>query len=197
MHFKSACVRFGLSGAKIQHKFEFRFVLPSKSASKEPQRAVFADVLFFSYLCTQIVMLMKRMRILGLMLLLGLLQGVKAEEVQYLTTAEFKAKVFDYTASKTWQYKGKKPCIIDFYTTWCGPCKRLAPIMEEIAEEYCDQIVIYKVDTERERELAQYFGIHSIPTILFCPVRGNPQVAQGLLPKETLRQAVEQVLLPK
>lgn len=117
-----------------------------------------------------------------------------AQEVRYLTTAEFKKYVFDYTQQKTWKYQGEKPCIIDFYTTWCGPCKRLAPVMEELAEKYCDQIVIYKVDTERERELAMYFGIRSIPTILFCPLGDNPQVAQGALPKEVLEQAIQEVL---
>lgn len=122
--------------------------------------------------------------------------AANAQEVQYLTTAAFKEKVFDYTSQDTWQYKGTKPCIIDFYTTWCGPCKRLAPIMEELAQEYKGKIVIYKVDTEQERELAQYFGIRSIPTLLFCPVGANPQIAQGALPKNTLEQAITQVLLP-
>ncbi len=120
-----------------------------------------------------------------------------AQQVQYLTTADFKAKVFDYTTQQQWQYKGDKPCIIDFYTTWCGPCKRLAPVMEELAKEYAGKIIIYKVDTEKERELAAAFGIRSIPTLLFCPMTGSPQVAQGALPKETLQGAIEDVLLTK
>ena len=120
-----------------------------------------------------------------------------AQQVQYLTTADFKAKVFDYTTQQQWQYKGDKPCIIDFYTTWCGPCKRLAPIMEELAKEYAGKIIIYKADTEKERELAAAFGIRSIPTLLFCPMNGSPQVAQGALPKETLQGAIEDVLLTK
>lgn len=118
-----------------------------------------------------------------------------AQEVRYLTTADFKAKVFDYTTQQQWQYKGDKPCIIDFYTTWCGPCKRLAPVMEELAKEYAGKIIIYKVDTEKERELAAAFGIRSIPTLLFCPMTGSPQVAQGALPKEALQGAIEDVLL--
>lgn len=118
-----------------------------------------------------------------------------AQEVRYLTTADFKAKVFDYTTQQQWQYKGDKPCIIDFYTTWCGPCKRLAPVMEELAKEYAGKIIIYKVDTEKERELAAAFGIRSIPTLLFCPMNGSPQVAQGALPKEALQGAIEDVLL--
>ena len=138
---------------------------------------------------------MKRKVILSSLFLCLLSSCLFAEEVQYLTTADFKNFVFDYTKQTAWQYKGSKPCIIDFYTTWCGPCKRLAPVMEELAEKYCDQIVIYKVDTERERELAMYFGIRSIPTILFCPIGNNPQVAQGALPKEVLEQAIQEVLL--
>ena len=121
--------------------------------------------------------------------------AASAQEVRYLTTADFKAKVFDYTTQQQWQYKGDKPCIIDFYTTWCGPCKRLAPVMEELAKEYAGKIIIYKVDTEKERELAAAFGIRSIPTLLFCPMTGSPQVAQGALPKEALQGAIEDVLL--
>lgn len=121
--------------------------------------------------------------------------AASAQQVQYLTTADFKAKVFDYTTQQQWQYKGEKPCIIDFYTTWCGPCKRLAPVMEELAKEYAGKIIIYKVDTEKERELAAAFGIRSIPTLLFCPMNGSPQVAQGALPKEALQGAIEDVLL--
>ncbi len=140
---------------------------------------------------------MKRTILLIFTLLFTLSWRASAENVQYLTTADFKQLIFDYTTQKTWKYQGTKPCIIDFYTTWCGPCKRLAPIMEELAESYCDQIVIYKVDTEKERELAAYFGIRSIPTLLFCPVDANPQVAQGALPKEVLEQAIKDVLLNK
>ena len=122
---------------------------------------------------------------------------IYAEDVTYLTTEQFKTRVFDYTKNKQWKYEGETPCIIDFYTTWCGPCKRLSPILEELSEEYCGEIVIYKVDTERERELAAAFGITSIPTLLFCPVEGRPQIAKGLLPKEVLKQAIEEVLLKK
>jgi thioredoxin len=122
---------------------------------------------------------------------------IYAEDVTYLTTEQFKTRVFDYTKNKQWKYEGETPCIIDFYTTWCGPCKRLSPILEELSEEYCGEIVIYKVDTERERELAAAFGITSIPTLLFCPVEGRPQIAKGLLPKDVLKQAIEEVLLKK
>lgn len=118
-----------------------------------------------------------------------------AEDVTYLTTQQFKERVFDYTKNQQWKYQGELPCIIDFYTTWCGPCKRLSPILEELSEEYCGQIIVYKVDTERERELAAAFGITSIPTLLFCPKSGRPQMAKGLLPKQTLQQAINEVLL--
>lgn len=150
----------------------------------------------FLYLCKlEKCPTMKKLLIISLCMLTCITLPVAAEGVHYLTTAEFKEKVFDYTAGNTWHYKGTKPCLIDFYTTWCGPCKRLAPVMEELAQEYSGKIVIYKVDTEQERQLAQYFGIQSIPTLLFCPIGANPQVAQGALPKETLEQAIKQVLL--
>ena len=107
-----------------------------------------------------------------------------AEDVVYITTEQFKARIFDYKNEKDWKYKGKKPCVIDFYTTWCGPCKRLAPIMEELSQTYCDKVVFYKADTERERELAYVFGINSIPQVLYIPVEGKPMLLKGLYPKE-------------
>lgn len=87
--------------------------------------------------------------------------------------------------------------MIDFYTTWCGPCKRLAPILEDLSREYAGRIDIYKVDTEKEPELAAAFGVRSIPTLLFCPLGENPQIAQGALPKETLVEIFENLLLKK
>jgi len=115
-----------------------------------------------------------------------------------LTKAEFLTKVANYEANPAeWKYLGDKPCIIDFYADWCGPCRAVAPILEELAREYHGQIYIYKVDTEKERELAAAFGIRSIPTFLFCPMGEQPQMAQGALPKETFRKAIEEVLLKK
>ena len=122
--------------------------------------------------------------------------SANAQTVNYLTTEQFKAKVFNYTADKEWKYKGDKPCIIDFYTTWCGPCKRLAPIMEELSRTYCDQVLFYKADTERERELAYVFGINSIPQVLYIPVKGKPMMLKGLYPKEEIVQIIEDFLLP-
>ena len=115
-----------------------------------------------------------------------------------ITKADFIAKVANYEANPTeWIYLGDKPCIVDFYANWCGPCKRLAPILDELAKEYAGEIYIYKVDTEKERELAAVFGIRSIPTLLFCPMGENPQMAQGALPKEQLKEAIDKVLLKK
>ena len=114
----------------------------------------------------------------------------------HLTKAEFLKKVVNYETSKDkWEYLGDKPCLIDFYTTWCPPCKVIAPILEELAAEYAGQIYIYKIDTEKEPELAAVFGIRSIPTLLFCPMDESPQIAQGALPKETFKEAIETVLL--
>lgn len=115
-----------------------------------------------------------------------------------LTKAEFLAKVANYEESPDkWEYLGDKPCIIDFYADWCGPCKMIAPILEELAEEYKDDIYIYKVDTEAEQELAAAFGIRSIPSILFCPMGEQPQMAQGALPKDGFKKAIDEVLLKK
>ncbi|MDO9635241.1 MAG: thioredoxin [Paludibacter sp.] len=115
-----------------------------------------------------------------------------------LTKAEFLEKVANYEANPSeWKYVGDKPCIIDFYADWCGPCKVIAPILEELAKEYDGQIYIYKVDTEKEQELAAAFGIRSIPSLLFCPMDGQPQMAQGALPKETFKKAIDEVLLNK
>ena len=116
--------------------------------------------------------------------------------VKHLTKAEFLSKVWNYEANPNeWKYEGDKPCIIDFYTTWCGPCKRLSPILEELAVEYKGKIVVYKITTEVERELAQVFQVRSIPTLLFCPLNDNPQINVGALPKEQLVEAINKVLL--
>ena len=111
-----------------------------------------------------------------------------------LTTEEFKNKVFDYTKSNEWKFAGDKPALIDFYADWCGPCKMVAPILEELATEYDGKLNIYKVDTEVERELSGVFGIQSIPSILFVPAEGQPAMAKGALPKDSLKEAFKDVL---
>ena len=111
-----------------------------------------------------------------------------------LTTEKFKEEVFDYTAEKEWNYKVDKPAIIDFYADWCGPCKMVAPILEELSDEYPD-IIIYKVDTEVERELSSVFQIRSIPSILFIPMDKQPMMQAGALPKHTLEEVISKDLL--
>ncbi|WP_430814986.1 thioredoxin [Carboxylicivirga sp. RSCT41] len=114
--------------------------------------------------------------------------------VQHLTNETFKEKVFNYTDSKDWKFEGSKPAVIDFYADWCGPCKMVSPILDELSAEFDGKIDIYKVDTEAERELAGAFGIQSIPSILFIPKDGQPQMAQGALPKDTFIRAFKDVL---
>jgi len=114
--------------------------------------------------------------------------------LEHLTKETFKEKVFNFEANKEWVFEGEKPCLIDFYADWCQPCKMVAPILEELSEEYNGKINIYKVDTEAERELSQIFGIKSIPSLLFVPKEGQPQMAQGALPKDSFEKAIQDVL---
>jgi thioredoxin 1 len=114
--------------------------------------------------------------------------------VEHLTNETFKEKVFNYEVNKEWKFEGNKPCLIDFYADWCGPCKMVAPVLEELSTEYGDKLNIYKVDTEAQRELASVFGVQSIPSLLFVPLEGQPQMAMGALPKETFKQAIKEVL---
>ena len=111
-----------------------------------------------------------------------------------LTTEQFKQDIFDYTTESEWKYKGDKPAIIDFYTDWCGPCKMVAPILEELSNENPD-IVIYKVDTEVEQELSSVFQIRSIPSILFIPFCKQPMMQAGALPKNSLQEIIDKELL--
>lgn len=112
----------------------------------------------------------------------------------HLTAAEFKQKVFNYETEKEWKFTGEKPVIIDFYADWCGPCKMVAPVLEELSKEYDGKVQIYKVDTEAEQELASVFGIRSIPSILFIPMDGKPQMTMGALPKESFVKAINEIL---
>jgi thioredoxin len=122
----------------------------------------------------------------------------KTMKTVHLTKADFLTKVANFEANPSeWKYLGDKPAIIDFYADWCAPCRAVAPVLEELAEEYADQIVIYKVDTEAEQELAALFGIRSIPSLLFVPMEGKPQMAQGALPKASFVEAIDNVLLNK
>ena len=111
-----------------------------------------------------------------------------------LTKATFLEKVFNYEENKEWKFAGEVPAIIDFYADWCGPCKMIAPILEQLSEEYGGKINIYKVDTEAEQELSAAFGIRSIPSMLFCPMGEDPQMANGALQKAQLEQIIKDVL---
>ncbi len=117
--------------------------------------------------------------------------------MEFLNKESFKEKVFDFEKEKDWNFKGELPCIIDFYADWCGPCKMVAPVLEQLSEEYKGKINIYKIDTEKEQELAGVFQIQSIPSILFCPKGEKPQMSMGALPKESFVEAIENVLKVK
>ena len=117
--------------------------------------------------------------------------------MEHLTKETFLEKVFNYEQNKDWKFEGELPCLIDFYADWCQPCKMVAPILEELSKEFEGKVNIYKINTEEETELSAAFGIRSIPSLLFCPKDGQPQMAQGALPKENLKQAIEDVLLKK
>ncbi len=115
-----------------------------------------------------------------------------------ITKADFLKKVVNYeTTPNEWKYLGDKPAIVDFYANWCGPCKMIAPILDELAAEYGDSIVIYKVNTENERELAAAFGIRSIPALLFIPKNGKPTMAQGAMSKADFKKTIDELLLGK
>ena len=106
----------------------------------------------------------------------------------------FIEKVFDFEKEKEWKYRGALPAIVDFYADWCGPCKMVTPILEKISSEYAGKLNIYKVDTDKEQELAGAFGIQSIPSLLFIPMAGQPQMARGALDRGSFEKAIADVL---
>lgn len=112
-----------------------------------------------------------------------------------LTKETFLEKVFDYEKNEEWKFSGKLPAIVDFWAPWCGPCKMVGPILEELSVEYAGKINIYKVNTDEQYELSAVFGIRSIPSLLFIPLEGQPKMAAGALPKETLKEIIEKELL--
>jgi thioredoxin len=112
-----------------------------------------------------------------------------------LTADGFKEHIFDYSKEEAWKYKGSLPAIIDFYADWCGPCKAVAPVLEELSSEYKGKLLIYKIDTDKEAELSSLFGIQSIPTLLFVPIDGNPMMQRGAIPKKAFQQVIEERLL--
>ena len=112
-----------------------------------------------------------------------------------LTKTTFQEKVFNYELNKEWKYEGKLPAIVDFWAEWCAPCRMVAPVLEELSKEYEGKVNIYKVNTENEQELAAAFGIQSIPSLLFIPVDGQPQMAAGALPKDAFVKIIDEVLM--
>ncbi len=114
--------------------------------------------------------------------------------MEYLTKESFIEKVFDFENETEWKFKGTKPAIIDFYADWCGPCKMISPILEQLSKEYDGKVDIYKIDTEEQQELSAMFGIRSIPSLLFIPTSDKPQMAVGALPKDGFIKAIDEVL---
>jgi thioredoxin len=112
-----------------------------------------------------------------------------------MSMQDFKDKVFDFETGEEWRFKGSEPAIIDFYADWCGPCKAIAPVLEELSETYQGRLTVYKIDTDKEAELSQLFGIQSIPTLLFIPMEGSPMMQKGALPKNVLQNIIEEKLL--
>ena len=137
-------------------------------------------------------------KIVILLAVLVLIIPLIAEEAkvkpEHLTLETFKEKVFNFETEKEWNFKGDIPAIIDFYADWCGPCKRIAPIMEELAIEYEGKVKIYKIDTEDQKQLAGIFGIRSIPSILFVPIGEQPQMSSGALPKTEFVRMIKEIL---
>lgn len=116
--------------------------------------------------------------------------------IEELTAQTFREKIVDYEKGSEWDFRGEKPAIIDFYATWCGPCKRMAPVLDSIAGEYKGRINVYKVDIDKQEELAGMFGIRSIPSLLFIPMEGKPQMQVGALGRPDLERNIQTFLLP-
>ncbi len=113
---------------------------------------------------------------------------------EHLNGEGFKKKVFDWDKSEEWKYEGSLPAIVDFYAEWCGPCKMLGPVLEELSGKYEGKLNVFKVDIDKEPDLAAVFGVQSVPTILFIPTEGKPSMALGALPKPQIEKVIGEVL---
>lgn len=155
----------------------------------------------YVFLQAEIIKPMKKYILIAMMLIVaGLTANAQEKEtvskVKHLTYKEFLNKVWDFEKdAKTFNYKGKLPAIIDFYADWCGPCRRVAPIMEKLADEYDGKLLVYKVNTDQERGLASAFQVKSIPMVLFIPMEGQPMMQVGALPEEGYRKVIEEQLI--
>jgi len=114
---------------------------------------------------------------------------------EHLNKESFKTKVFDFEKNQEWKFEGDIPCVIDFWAPWCGPCRMVGPVLDELSQEYEGKIHIYKINTDEEQELGAMFGIRSIPSILFVPVDGQPKMAVGALPKNNIKEIIDKELL--
>ena len=124
----------------------------------------------------------------------GALKANGSPLMESLSKESFLQEVFNYEQNKEWKFEGELPCIVDFYADWCGPCKIVEPILQELAQEYQGKLNIYRVDTQAQRELTAFFNIQGIPSMLFVPLNGKPQMATGALPKKILKKAIKEVL---
>ncbi len=115
--------------------------------------------------------------------------------MESINTNEFKSKIFNFEVEKDWKYLGDRPAIIDFYADWCGPCKIQGPILDRISKKYEGKINVFKIDTEQNEELSAAFGIRSIPSLLFIPMKGKPSLNPGLIQEDQLVQVIDQYLL--
>jgi thioredoxin len=115
---------------------------------------------------------------------------------EHLNKQTFRDKVFNYEKNKEWKYEGTLPALVDFWAPWCGPCRLVGPVIDELSKEYAGKVQFYKVNTEEEQDLAGMFGIQSIPSLLFIPVNGEPKMALGALPKTELKRIIESELIP-
>lgn len=118
-------------------------------------------------------------------------------DIQELTTDGFYKSIADYEVNKEWKYKGTLPAIIDFYATWCPPCRQLSPLVDEVAKEYKGKIIVYRINIDKEKALVNKLGITNIPTLLYIPSTGQPKVTLGYIPKEKLLKTINEVLLTK